>query len=146
MKKTTLTYILIILVVAGLTATACSASGNPANPAGTSWRLVSYGNPGNQNPAAAGIDTNLVFSPDGQVSGNLGCNGFSGQYEVRDGKIVFSALAATLMACPEAQMTQEGAAFQVLTGTADYVMEGNSLTIHEPSGVLVLLLSRIENK
>jgi len=142
MNKIALTVI-TILVASGLILSACSASADLASLSGTSWTLVSYGSVDNQAPAAAGIQTSLIFSADGQVSGNLGCNRFSGNYEVKDGNLVFSPLASTLMACPDRQMTQEGSAFRVLTGTVRFLVSGNTLTIYDVSEASALTLSRV---
>jgi heat shock protein HslJ len=126
LNKITLT-IITILVAAGLTLSACASQTTSPNLSGTSWALVSYGNKDNQTPDAPGIQMSLIFGADGQVSGNLGCNGFSGNYEVKGGKLVFGLLASTLMACPEPQMTQEGSAFQVLTGTVRVFVDKHRL-------------------
>jgi heat shock protein HslJ len=142
MNKISLT-IITILVESGLFLSACAARADLASLGGTTWTLVSYGGLEDQTPAAAGIQTSLIFAADGQVSGNLGCNGFSGNYEVRDEKLVFGPLASTLMACPDPQMTQEGSAFQVLTGTVRFTMVGNTLMIYDISGTVALTLSRV---
>jgi heat shock protein HslJ len=138
--------VISILVVLGLTFSACAAKTTSSNLGGTSWVLVSYGSAGKQTPSASGTHTSLIFALDGQVSGNLGCNGFSGKYELTGDKLVFGPMASTLMACPEAQMTQEGIAFQVMTGTAQFVVEGNSLKIYDASGAIALTLSRVGNQ
>jgi heat shock protein HslJ len=148
-KKTmnkTILLIVTLLTAAVMLLAACSPkAAAPALP-GTSWKLVSYGAVGSQTPAAPDVETSLVFGKDGQVSGSLGCNSFSGGYEVKNGKLVFGLLASTLMACPDPQMTQEGTAFQVLTGTVRFEVSGNTLTIYDASGVNALTLSGAENK
>jgi heat shock protein HslJ len=143
MNKISLT-VFTILVASGLILSACSASADLASLGGTSWTLISYGNLNHQAQAAAGIQTSLIFSADGQVSGNLGCNSLSGNYQVKDGKLVFSPLASTLMACPDPQMTQEGSAFRVLTGTVRFLLSGNTLTTYDVSGTSALTLSRVD--
>ena len=144
MKKITLT-IFTILITSGLVLSACSSQSTPAKLAGTSWTLLSYGPEGNQVHAALGTETNLVFGMDGQVSGSLGCNSFSGDYKIQDGKLVFGLLASMLMACPELQMTQEGAAFLVLTGTVRFNIEEDTLTIYDANGANALTLSDVVN-
>jgi heat shock protein HslJ len=138
--------VISILMILGLTISACAANITQSNLGGTSWVLVSYGKAGEQTPSAADIHTSLIFALDGQVSGNLGCNGFSGKYELNGDKLVFDPMASTLMACPEAQMTQEGIAFQVMTGTAQFVVEGNSLKIYDASGTISITLARVGNQ
>lgn len=141
MNKIGLT-VFTILVVPGLMLSACAASADSTSLGGTSWTLVSYGSVDNQASATAGIQTSLNFSADGQVSGNLGCNSLSGNYQVKDGKLVFGPLMSTLMACPDPQMTQEASAFQVLKGTVPFSVAGNTLTIYDVSGASALTLSR----
>jgi heat shock protein HslJ len=145
MKKITMT-ILTVLLAASLLLAACTPKASSPSLPGTSWTLVSYGSAGSQTPAASGINTSLVFGTDGQVSGSLGCNSFSGSYEIKDGKIVFGPLASTLMACPDAQMTQEGIAFQVLTGSVRFEVSGSTLTVYDPSETLALTLSQVGTK
>jgi heat shock protein HslJ len=136
----------IVILAAGLLLSACAPRAESTSLPGSSWKLVSYGRAENQIPAAPGIETSLVFGTDGQVSGSLGCNSFSGNYEVKDGKLVFGGLASTLMACPEPQMSQEGSAFQVLSGTVQFEISGSTLTIHDAAGSLALTLAQVESK
>ena len=147
MKKITLSVLTIICVTA-LILSACAfldAQASQPNLVGTSWTLISYGNVADQSPAVSGVPTSLIFAMDGQVSGNLGCNGFSGNYKVKDGKLEFGALASTLMACPDPQMVQEGSAFQVLSDTVSFSMARDLLTIYDSTGNFALKLSRVLN-
>ena len=43
------------------------------------------------------------------------------------------------MACPDPQMTQEGAVFQVLTNTASFKVDGSTLTITNKDMMLVFI-------
>jgi heat shock protein HslJ len=147
MKKITLSVVAIICVTV-LILSACAsldAQASQTNLAGTSWVLISYGNVADQSPALPGVPTSVIFASDGQVSGNLGCNGFSGNFKVKDGKLEFNALASTLMACPDPQMVQEGSAFKVLSGTVSFSLEGDLLTIFDSTGKFALQLSRVLN-
>jgi heat shock protein HslJ len=131
-----------ILVVTGLLLAACSSAASLPDLSGTTWKLVSYGPVNAQVPAVEGVETTLVFGSDGQVSGNLGCNSFGGGYTQKDDQITFEPLASTLMACPDPQMSQEGSAFQVLTGSVKFNVDGTFLTITSSSGDLALILSK----
>lgn len=51
--------------------------------------------------------TTLIFSPDGRVSGSTGCNQYTGSYDIEGDDIIFSQIATTRKACPEALMNQE---------------------------------------
>ena len=141
MNKFTKT-IFIFSFVLGAILTACAVGGTSVDLKGTSWRLVSYGPVGNQAPAAAGISTSLDFGTDGTVSGNMGCNSFGGNFEVKNGKLVFSQMISTMMACLGPQMAQEDAALKVMNGTVRFQVEGSMLTIFDASGANVITLSK----
>jgi heat shock protein HslJ len=142
MNKTTFS-ILALLVISGLILSACAATGGSASLAGSSWSLVSYGPVGGQTPAASGIETHVNFGSEGRVSGSVGCNYFSGDYKVKNDSIVFGQIMSTEMACPEPQMMQENTAFQVMTGTARFQVEGDTLTIYAASGDSAITLSKM---
>jgi heat shock protein HslJ len=133
MTKITL-ITLTILVVSGLLLTACASQRIPAGLPGTSWKLVSYGPAGNQTPAAAGIDTSLDFGKDETVNGNLGCNSFSGNYQVTNGNIVFTMMISTMMACIRPQMNQEDVGLKIMNGTVRYTVAANKLTLYAAKG------------
>lgn len=131
--------LIVALLAASIVLSACSGTAG-ASLAGTSWKLASYGAADNPTPAAADVETSLEFSSDGKVSGNMGCNGFGGDYELKNGKIVFGSIVSTMMACEEPRMTQETTAFQVMSGTVEYELSGNTLTIYGPDKTNVLIL------
>ena len=81
MKKT------FLFVIALLILTACSS----ASPDITGeWKLVSYGDAANPTPAIPNVDTSIKFDSNGQINGNVGCNGFGGNYEMSGDKITFN--------------------------------------------------------
>jgi heat shock protein HslJ len=141
MKKKIL-FASMLLLTSVIVLAACSSGKTTPSLSGTKWKLVSYGPISSQIPAAEGIDTSLQFGADGQVNGNMGCNSFGGEYTQKDNQITFGALASTLMACPEPQMSQEGAAFAILTGSVNFTIDGDMLTIVEASGKNELVLVR----
>lgn len=137
MKRIILTVV-PLMVITALVLSACSSS----SLAGTSWTLVSYGDPSNPTAAVSGVDTSLVFSSDGQVSGSMGCNGFGGDYQIKNGQIVFGSIVSTEMACEEPRMSQETATFAVMSGTVEYSINGNTLTLTSADGSRVLNLTK----
>ena len=141
MNKNILTVI-TLLVASGLILSACASQRAPVSLAGTSWKFASYGSVGNQTPAASGVDTNLDFGKDGTVNGNLGCNSFSGNYQVTNGNIEFSMMISTMMACPGPGFTQEGIALKIMNGTVRYTVSGNKLTLYASSGDTAITFSR----
>jgi heat shock protein HslJ len=133
-KKYLLTLILICLAIS-----ACTASNTAASPSLTgSWKLTAYGPANSPVPAVEGVEAGLTFNEDGTVSGTSGCNGLGGDYTVEGNQITFGEFVSTLMACDDPIMAQEEAAHKVMTGTATYKIEGETLTITNNDLVLVL--------
>jgi heat shock protein HslJ len=139
MKKMTLMMI-ALTVFAALTLGACS--GNAANSPVGDWELVSYGSTANPTPAAAGVDTSITFASNGQVTGNVGCNSFSGNYSVNGPQITFEPIISTLMACEDPVGTQEAEVFRVFTGIVNFQVAGDTLTITTEDGASVVVLAR----
>jgi heat shock protein HslJ len=137
MEKIMKKYVFVLLAL--LVLSACSG-GNSASVAGT-WKLVSYGDPANPTPAAPDVDTSIDFT-DGQVAGNVGCNGFGGKYEVHGDTIKFSDMVSTLMFCEGPAGDQELGTLAVLQESATYVLDGNTLTITSADGTAAVVLAR----
>lgn len=137
MKK----YLLTLLVTA-LTISACAAQNTeePSAPASVlgSWKLTAYGPANAPVPAVEGVEAGLTFNEDGTVTGTSGCNGLGGDYSVEGDQITFGDFVSTLMACEDPIMAQEEAAHRVMTDTATYTIDGNTLTITNNDNVLVL--------
>ena len=126
---------LVLGLLALLILAACSG-GSPASLEGT-WKLDSY----NQIPAAADVDTSIEFK-DGQMSGNVGCNGFGGEYEVDGGAIKFGPVMSTMMFCEGPVGEQEAAMLAVMNESATFVLDGDTLTIASGDGSSVIVLVR----
>ena len=114
-------FLLILIILTACTTRATSLIGT--------WKLVSYGPPDSMTAAIPDADATLTFGEDGTVGGSGGCNSLGGEYEVTANTITFSDLTSTLMACEEPLMAQEGAVTQVLSGTADFELNDQTLTI-----------------
>jgi heat shock protein HslJ len=102
------------------------------------WKLASYGSVGTVSSAVADVEANLTFNEDGTVTGTSGCNDFGGSYAVDGDDIIFSEIVSTLKLCDTPLMGQEEAMQQVLTGTANYGIDGNTLTITRDDMTLAL--------
>ena len=135
---------MVCSAVALLSACAAPADGGRGDTslAGTNWRLAAYGPASAPQPAAADIETSLAFGSDGKVSGNMGCNGFSGDYTQAGNTLTFGPIMRTLMACEGQRMEQEDAAMQVLVDTATFTLDGDTLTITSADGGMLLSLTR----
>ncbi|MDD1706253.1 MAG: META domain-containing protein [Methanoregulaceae archaeon] len=113
----------------------------PAPLTGTMWYLNSFvdakGNfwtPGKANPIS------LQFTADGNVSGNAGCNSYSGAYTVTGNSISISGFAVTLMYCGEpGVMDLESTYLAVLPMMKVYRISGNELTLSDGTGKVSMI-------
>ena len=131
MKK----YLLILFIIC-ISVSACSSKDN-TRPLVGSWRLTAYGPVDSTTPAVPDVDATLIFGEDGTLAGSTGCNELGGDYMVEGDQITFGQIVSTLILCPDLQMAQEEAAFQVLMETASFKIEGDTLTITNNDTVLV---------
>lgn len=100
-----------------------------ANLENTHWKLVSI--------MGAPIATDNMKEPYIQLSsaekrivGTGGCNNFFGGYELKEhGRLKFSALGSTQMACPN--METEAALHKALETTDSYMISGDTLYLHK---------------
>jgi heat shock protein HslJ len=130
MRKTS--GFIVIMVVIGFAAAACTSAASPSaagagggasatapltNPdlVGTEWVLGDL--PGQ---VLADVRPTISFSGDGTVSGNAGCNTFSGSYTVDGSNLTFGPLASTKMACEGAKGTLETAFLGAIQATTTY--------------------------
>jgi heat shock protein HslJ len=107
--------------------------------AGTSWNVIGYNN-GKQavTSVIAGTEMDIQFGADGTVSGNSGCNTYSGSYTVTGNQIQIGPLASTMMACgdPTGIMEQEQQYLAALQTAATYQIEDNVLELRTEDGAL----------
>jgi heat shock protein HslJ len=125
---------MMLLLTLSLVLAACGSQ--PASLTGT-WMLTAYGPENSLTPALTEDEAMLTFGEDGTVTGSGGCNSLGGEYEVDGDQITFAELVSTLMACDDSRMAQEGVVTQVLSGTAQYKIEDNILTLKNNDMVLV---------
>jgi heat shock protein HslJ len=101
------------------------------NLSGTSWQVIAYNN-GKQAVVSVmtGTDLTAVFGSDGNLSGNSGCNTYSGPYKVDGNKITIGPLASTMKACADqAVMDQEAQFLAALNSAATYRVEGTLMEL-----------------
>ena len=130
---------LVIGLLALFVLAAC-AGGSPATIQGQ-WELVSHGSASSQTPAVADVETSIEFL-DGQVSGNVGCNGFGGEYEVDGDTLKFGPVMSTMMFCEGPVGEQEMGTIAVFQESAKFVLAGDTLTITSADGNSVIVLAR----
>jgi heat shock protein HslJ len=113
--------------------------------ASTGWEATMYNN-GNQ--AVVGVLEGTIltadFMEDGSISGNSGCNNFTGGYKVEGDQITIGPLASTMMNCsdPEGIMDQEANYLKTLQSAASYQVEGNVLELRTKDGELSVLFNK----
>lgn len=121
---------LVLLPLLTLT-TACSGSGIPRIGSGDFVAADVNG-----VPVQSGTRLTLRLAPEGEASGNSGCNSFTTRYQTKSrDRIDFGPIAATRMACPAAVMEQEARFVAILDAAESYSVYGNgSLSIIAPDG------------
>ena len=130
---------LVIGLLALFLLAAC-AGGSSASISGQ-WKLVSYGPAGSQTPAIANVNTNIEFTSDGKLNGNVGCNSFGGDYKVNGKNLTFGPVMSTMMFC-EGVSNQEMATIAVFQKSATFVLAGDKLTITSNDGISMIMLER----
>jgi heat shock protein HslJ len=105
------------------------APGSPTDIEG-SWEVTSFNNGSAIVSVALGSTITMEFDADGQVSGNGGCNQYSGGYSVDGSSISIGPLRSTMMACPdEAVGTQEAQFLAALDMVETWSLAGDELTL-----------------
>lgn len=104
------------------------------NLANTSWTLQSFG-PAGETAVIGETPLTLVFEEEGLVSGDGGCNSFSGSYEVQGNQLVFNDVVGTLRACADENLTaQEQQYLSALQSAGEFEQTADQLTIHYNDG------------
>lgn len=104
------------------------------------WIVISL----NDTQVATSVVPTVMFTEEGVVSGEAGCNTFGGTYTTDESNgIVLSDVTTTLMACDdEAIMSQETALLEGMQQTTLYLLEGNTLTLTDDAGTALVVLNR----
>ena len=106
---------------------------------GTTWRLVSYGDPIDPQEVLAGTSVTAQFLPEtdntGTVGGSATCNSYSTSYTINGDQISFGPVAGTLMMCPIGA-DQETAYLAALETAQTFQIAGANLQIVYDGGVL----------
>ncbi|MCE5299089.1 MAG: META domain-containing protein [Methanoregulaceae archaeon] len=113
----------------------------PAPFTGTMWYLNSFVDvQGNFWTPGQAYPISLQFADDGKVSGNSGCNSYSGTYTVSGNSISMSGFAVTLMYCGEpGVMDLESTYLAVLPSMKVYKISGNELTLSDGTGKITMI-------
>src|SRR5690554_4411861 len=87
--------------------------------AGSQWHVQEIAGA----PAVGKSEITITFSEEGSVYGSSSCNRYSGSWESSGNQLMFSTLASTRMACPEALMRQENRFLKLLGGVRQYQVD-----------------------
>ena len=79
----------------------------------------------------------LVFMAD-SVAARAGCNSMNGGYEIVDGTLNVSTMAATMMACSDELMAQDTWLSEFLTGGPEIALDGDTLTLTGDDATLTM--------
>jgi heat shock protein HslJ len=116
------------------------AAPEPLPLTGTDWRLDTIAQGDAVSSTIAGTEVTVVFSENGQLTGNAGCNDYSAGYELADDSLSIGPVGTTQKACadPQGVMDQESTYLQRLDATASYAIQGDQLALFDASGMLLL--------
>lgn len=106
--------------------------GNPGTGiTGIRWKLVELnGKKVEDDPETGKACFMLLDQQENRVSGYAGCNSFFGSFELKNGgRIAFSNLGSTMMACPDLAAEQEF--FSVLEIVDNFTSDGKTLQLNK---------------
>jgi heat shock protein HslJ len=139
MNKLIFTLLTAAFIVAGCATPPGSPGSGFTTPdlAGTRWVVTSI-----DGRAPAGPAITADFGNDGRVSGDAGCNSYSGPY-IQDGRSVqFGELLSTRRACvDDGRQRQETRLLDIMQGPAKLQLNRGRLTVRGEEGYIVLTQS-----
>ncbi|MFN2373271.1 MAG: copper resistance protein NlpE N-terminal domain-containing protein [Cyclonatronaceae bacterium] len=99
---------------------------------GTRWELDEImGQPVVQRGEDESTPWFILSSEENRIHGFGGCNNFSGSFALQEGgRITFSQMGATKMACPDLEVDYESMVFGVFEQTDNYIQRGNMLLLN----------------
>jgi heat shock protein HslJ len=106
------------------------------------WIVTSYFRPGEVVSVITG--TTITASFDGKtISGNAGCNNYTGPYETDQTKIRIGPVASTQRACLEAAITQQESEYLAALDTVrTFGLDANGLTMFRGDGGIAVTMTR----
>jgi len=124
----------LLVILAGACTTAPPPVGNRTpGLEGRHWTLAEVA--GHPAHGAAGAPTLHLDAAQRRASGNTGCNGFSGSYELHGDSLRFAELISTRRACMDPEMNrQEGELMRALESTRSWTISGGRLLLDGAAG------------
>ncbi len=105
---------------------------------GVTWELVRFSSQGAQQQALTDRPATLIFE-DGRISGNTGCNGFTGSYTLDGAAIQIELGPMTMRACMEEVADQEAAVLFGLQNATTFRVEDATLALLNAEGEPLLV-------
>jgi heat shock protein HslJ len=96
---------------------------------GTNWQLESILRRDTASSLPAGVSASVVFSEDGTLNTNLGCNVGNGSYTTDGDTLDVGPLMTTKRACDQSTSEVESAMLGALDGTSSFGIDGDQLTL-----------------
>jgi heat shock protein HslJ len=127
--------ILSLAVVGALTIAGCDAIGaaQGGQLEGVTWQLSTYVEGGTSVAVPDQVAATATFGS-GRVSGNNGCNSYSGPYQASGSTLTIGPLMSTLMGCGPVQSALETAFMTLFQAAGSYTATDSQLTIFDTSG------------
>jgi heat shock protein HslJ len=121
-----------------------AAPQNPLN--GTAWQVTGYYNGRGGVVGPLGGTTLTARFDAQQISGNGGCNNFSGPYHVSGSNISIGTLASGFSLCvePAGIMEQENEYLTALRSSSTFRFDGNRLEFRRWDGTMTVVFSRLQ--
>ncbi|TLD80944.1 META domain-containing protein [Helicobacter sp. MIT 05-5293] len=121
----------LCLVIVGIFAIGCGNAQDLQSQIAHRWMLSSLDNAGKQINVAMSEHTAYVdFDANRGLNGNAGCNGFFGDYTLKNNKLHFVGVGMTRMLCAPESMAVEDTLVQLFAdGTSDVLIQSNQLII-----------------
>jgi heat shock protein HslJ len=109
----------------------------PVTLTGTTWSANGI-NTGTGAVSSLVADTTVTaeFAVDGTISGNAGCNTYTGTYEVADKKMTIGPVATTKKTCEPDVSDQEANYLAALGRVTTFTIRGDQLELRDDKGAL----------
>ena len=144
MKKLSTAVVFATIIFAVACSSSKKVSKSATALAQNNWQLYSIGT-SQASASEGGKMPSLSFDAQNmKVSGNAGCNNFTGTFKVDKEKLSFGDVASTKMACPD--MVTEGNFLSALSKTATFSMYQEKLVLKDANGTQLMSFDPIKKQ
>jgi heat shock protein HslJ len=108
------------------------------------WHVANVASSNGVQTVVQGTNPVLTFHDDGTLNVQGGCNTFGTNWAVENGRLTIDRGAQTLKACdqPQGVMEQEAALTSALSSAVDVQIVGDTITLLDDDGSIVLVANR----